>query len=192
MGATPCGLASAHLHHPPIFLQAGCPSCSPTNSVKALKASHWLVDFKSSLTPRSLSDSELWCWKLSVLYVYTCCYYCRYVRLHLSILNCICHKSLSFCSSAKLFWSSSQSALQLALPTSFGSTANFRTVLLIPLPTSSMKIRNRIGPSLVDLHYRPMTSWPLSSETFKLNMPFPILKSRYNPLESITRKSITK
>ena len=30
------GLTSAHLHHS--FLQAGCPSCRPTNSVKALKA----------------------------------------------------------------------------------------------------------------------------------------------------------
>jgi len=29
---------SAHFHHPPCFLQAGCPSCHPTNSVKALKA----------------------------------------------------------------------------------------------------------------------------------------------------------
>ena len=38
LGATPSGLSSAHLHHPPIFLQAGCPSCHPTNSVKALKA----------------------------------------------------------------------------------------------------------------------------------------------------------
>jgi len=38
LGATPSGLISAHLHHPPIFLQAGCPSCRPTNSVKALKA----------------------------------------------------------------------------------------------------------------------------------------------------------
>ena len=39
MGATPSGLTSAHLHHPlPIFLQAGCPSCRPNNSVKALKA----------------------------------------------------------------------------------------------------------------------------------------------------------
>jgi len=28
-----------HLHHPPIFLEAGCPSCRPTNSVKALKSS---------------------------------------------------------------------------------------------------------------------------------------------------------
>jgi len=37
-GATQSGLSSAHLHHPPIFLQAGCPFCSPTNSVKALKA----------------------------------------------------------------------------------------------------------------------------------------------------------
>jgi len=38
LGATPSGLTSAHLHHPPHFLQAGCPSCRPTNSVKALKA----------------------------------------------------------------------------------------------------------------------------------------------------------
>ena len=37
LGATPSGLTSAHLHHP-IFLQAGCPSCHPTISVKALKA----------------------------------------------------------------------------------------------------------------------------------------------------------
>ena len=36
MGATPSGLSSDHLHHPP-FLQAGCPSCRPINSVKALK-----------------------------------------------------------------------------------------------------------------------------------------------------------
>ena len=38
LGVTPSGLTSAHLHHPPTFLQAGCPSCHPTNSVKALKA----------------------------------------------------------------------------------------------------------------------------------------------------------
>ena len=39
LGATPSGLTIAHLHHPPhIFLRAGCPSCRPTNSVKALKA----------------------------------------------------------------------------------------------------------------------------------------------------------
>jgi len=38
LGATPSGLTSAHLHHPPIFLQARWPSCHPTNSVKALKA----------------------------------------------------------------------------------------------------------------------------------------------------------
>jgi len=37
LGATQSGLTSAHLHHPPIFLQAGCLSCHPTNSVKALK-----------------------------------------------------------------------------------------------------------------------------------------------------------
>ena len=38
LGTTLSGLTSAHLHHPLYFLQAGCPSCSPTNSVKALKA----------------------------------------------------------------------------------------------------------------------------------------------------------
>jgi len=36
LGATPSGLTTAHLHHPP-FLQAGCPSCRPTNSVIAVK-----------------------------------------------------------------------------------------------------------------------------------------------------------
>jgi len=36
LGATPSGLSSAHLHHPPHFLQTGCPSCRPTNSAKAL------------------------------------------------------------------------------------------------------------------------------------------------------------
>jgi len=38
LDSTPSRLTSAHLHHPPYFLQAGCPSCCPTNSVKALKA----------------------------------------------------------------------------------------------------------------------------------------------------------
>jgi len=43
LGTTSSGLTSAHLHHPPKFLQAGCPPCRPTNSVKALKASDWLT-----------------------------------------------------------------------------------------------------------------------------------------------------
>jgi len=38
LGVTPSGLTSAYHHHPPYFLQAGCPSCHPTNSVNALKA----------------------------------------------------------------------------------------------------------------------------------------------------------
>jgi len=38
LGATQSGLTSAYRHHPPHILQAGCPSCRPTNSVKALKA----------------------------------------------------------------------------------------------------------------------------------------------------------
>ena len=37
LGTTPSRLSSAHLHHHH-FLRARCPSCRPTNSVKALKA----------------------------------------------------------------------------------------------------------------------------------------------------------
>jgi len=43
LGATPSELTSAHLHHPPYFLQARCPSCRPINSVKAPKARHRLT-----------------------------------------------------------------------------------------------------------------------------------------------------
>ena len=39
LGATPSGLTSAYLQRPLYFLQARCPCCRPTNSVKALKAS---------------------------------------------------------------------------------------------------------------------------------------------------------
>ena len=43
LGAIPSGLTSAHLHHPPYYLQVGCPSCHPTNSIKALKATILLL-----------------------------------------------------------------------------------------------------------------------------------------------------
>ena len=43
LGATPSGLTSAHLHHPPNFLQAGCPSCRPTMS------KHWRHSTKGSM-----------------------------------------------------------------------------------------------------------------------------------------------
>jgi len=36
LGVTPSGLTSVHLHHPPYFLRARCPSCRPANSVEAL------------------------------------------------------------------------------------------------------------------------------------------------------------
>jgi len=38
LSATPSELNITRLHHAPHFLQAGCPSCRPANSVKALKA----------------------------------------------------------------------------------------------------------------------------------------------------------
>ena len=42
LGTIPSGLTSAHLYHPPYFLQARCPSCRPTNNVKALQATSTL------------------------------------------------------------------------------------------------------------------------------------------------------
>jgi len=45
LGTTPSKLTSAHLHHPRYFLQAGCPSCRPTNSVTALKADLYLNEY---------------------------------------------------------------------------------------------------------------------------------------------------
>jgi len=49
-------LSSAHLHPSPHFLQAGCPSCRPTNSVKALKATSAF-----ELGRRCLSSPQ-WCY----------------------------------------------------------------------------------------------------------------------------------
>jgi len=55
--ATLSGLISAHLHHPPpYFLWAGCPSCRPTNCVKALKATSAfglgkMLEFSSAVLP---------------------------------------------------------------------------------------------------------------------------------------------
>jgi len=49
-----------HASTPPIvFLQAGCPSCRPTNSVKALKANTYnLLLFKSSLFSGVTPDGQ--------------------------------------------------------------------------------------------------------------------------------------
>jgi len=58
LGATPSGLINAHLHHPPNFLWARCPSCHPINSVKALKwTKHCLWP---SPTDHILSSSTNW------------------------------------------------------------------------------------------------------------------------------------
>jgi len=52
LGATPTGLTALPTTLPQVFLQAGCPSCCPTNSVKALKAKNerllLYTDVKSS------------------------------------------------------------------------------------------------------------------------------------------------
>ena len=63
LGATPSGLTSAHLHHPH-FLQAGCPSCCPTNSVH-----QYLNDTNNYSLITDTDLRECWlltmCWSLS-------------------------------------------------------------------------------------------------------------------------------
>jgi len=57
LGATPSGLTSAHLHHPPIFLQAGCPSCRPTNSVKVMQPNN-KKQLRTSVPPKIVYSEE--------------------------------------------------------------------------------------------------------------------------------------
>jgi len=55
-----------HSHHQtnqhPVFLQAGCPSCRPTNSVKALKGT--IPHSMDLLTPNSPGVFQLYLWPL--------------------------------------------------------------------------------------------------------------------------------
>jgi len=57
LGATPSSLTSAHLHHPPIFLQAGCPSCRPTNSVKVMQPNN-KKQLRTSVPPKIVYSEE--------------------------------------------------------------------------------------------------------------------------------------
>jgi len=48
-----------HASTPPLcFLQAGCPSCRPTNSIKALKAKHQLVATITTTITKSKSNTK--------------------------------------------------------------------------------------------------------------------------------------
>jgi len=51
LGATPSALTSAHLHHTPTFLQAGCPSCCPTNNYVSFiqYCAKWLAGKKEEI-----------------------------------------------------------------------------------------------------------------------------------------------
>jgi len=49
-----------HASTPPLsFLQAGCPSCRPTNSVKALKAGYTYWDKKGKGSPYSITEHRV-------------------------------------------------------------------------------------------------------------------------------------
>ena len=53
-------LTDNHASNPPLsFLQAGCPSCRPTNSVKALKAGHSHRSFEANSRLVQCSVAEL-------------------------------------------------------------------------------------------------------------------------------------
>jgi len=68
LGATPSGLTVPTSTIPHIFLRAGCPSCRPTNSVKALQATsnQW---YDRNYLIKLLFD--YWRW-----HCITCCYQC--------------------------------------------------------------------------------------------------------------------
>ena len=44
-------------HHPPYFLRATCPSCHPTNSIKALKPIHTKTAYVQKITRLSTDQS---------------------------------------------------------------------------------------------------------------------------------------
>ena len=72
---------SRHNHastSPLSFLQAGCPSCRPTNSVKALKASRLSVHYVFNLSFHTAC--------LNALYLYSACSFC-----HLHVFFGLCH-----------------------------------------------------------------------------------------------------
>jgi len=52
-----------HASNPPLcFLQAGCPSCRPTNSVKALKAQMQVITtspYRLQSQPKTISDTSV-------------------------------------------------------------------------------------------------------------------------------------
>jgi len=57
VGATPTELTAPPPAQPPkVFLQAGCPSCRPTNSIKALKAKKSYN--KSTTNPQLIAQVE--------------------------------------------------------------------------------------------------------------------------------------
>jgi len=89
LGATPSGLTSAHLHHPPFFLQAGCPSCRPTNSVKALKATK-LPDTKKKIKiyEEALQTRLYWIHIMSNI-KQQCCNRETVTTFHLQQIQCV-------------------------------------------------------------------------------------------------------
>ena len=64
--------------HHSVFLQAGCPSCHPSNSVKALKASRLSVHYVFNLSFHTAC--------LNALYLYSACLFC-----HLHVFFGLCH-----------------------------------------------------------------------------------------------------
>ena len=75
--------------HHPVFLQARCPSCRPTNSVKALKALHTktassLASFKSRLV------LHFWYWLTQVVVVVVVISYHDHHEIwHHSLITCL-------------------------------------------------------------------------------------------------------
>ena len=66
-GATPSGVSSAHLYHPPYFLRTGCSCCRPTNSDHLS-----CTDFNNFLSKRELTFMFTICYRPSVCHPSVC------------------------------------------------------------------------------------------------------------------------
>jgi len=90
LGATPSGLTSAHLHHPPYFFTGRIPSCHLTDSVKAL-----IITMRINMQCEAISRNAPWQWGKNRRQcsrncnVYRPCDNCiNYVTVSVSLLQC--------------------------------------------------------------------------------------------------------
>ena len=111
IGATRLAKLQANCHHQQTniqFLWAGCPSCCPTNSVKALKGKIYSMDMLTpnspgSLPTLSLTTNSSWLPCLSALWCQYFIYFCQIVHTARHSLTFLSVPDLSFIATLLIF-----------------------------------------------------------------------------------------